>query len=212
VTSRAGKDLVSCLVSGLLTIGPRFGGAIDDAARYFQDATERVRAKVFKKYSHARWATKSLERMGLTFFFWEGGRMFQRLMTHTLFCLSVGGLGSCKGAPLRLMGPCDSWTLSICGRTHVRVHRLRPSAAKMRTAPTVLRQWDGVFGGCCCCVAGRLELEAEGLEAEGVHEGLEQVGYPHTSVCSAKRCILHPVRAASGGPGVSRVAFPKRSV
>ena len=36
VTSRAGKDLVSCLVSGLLTIGPRFGGAIDDAARIFQ--------------------------------------------------------------------------------------------------------------------------------------------------------------------------------
>ena len=36
VTSRAGKDLVSCLVAGLLTIGPRFGGAIDDAARYFQ--------------------------------------------------------------------------------------------------------------------------------------------------------------------------------
>ena len=24
---------MSCLVSGLLTIGPRFGGAIDDAAR-----------------------------------------------------------------------------------------------------------------------------------------------------------------------------------
>lgn len=40
VTSRAGKDLVSCLVSGLLTIGPRFGGAIDDAARYFKEATE----------------------------------------------------------------------------------------------------------------------------------------------------------------------------
>ena len=34
VTARAGKDIVSCLVSGLLTIGPRFGGAIDDAARY----------------------------------------------------------------------------------------------------------------------------------------------------------------------------------
>ncbi len=33
VTARAGKDIVSCLVSGLLTIGPRFGGAIDDAAR-----------------------------------------------------------------------------------------------------------------------------------------------------------------------------------
>lgn len=41
VTSRAGKDLVSSLVSGLLTIGPRFGGAIDDAARYFKDAHDR---------------------------------------------------------------------------------------------------------------------------------------------------------------------------
>ena len=41
VTARAGKDLVSCLVSGLLTIGPRFGGAVDDAARYFQDACDR---------------------------------------------------------------------------------------------------------------------------------------------------------------------------
>lgn len=40
VTSRAGKDLVSCLVSGLLTIGPRFGGAIDDAARCFKKAVE----------------------------------------------------------------------------------------------------------------------------------------------------------------------------
>ncbi|KAF5839403.1 citrate synthase-like protein [Dunaliella salina] len=37
VTSRAGKDIVSSLVSGLLTIGPRFGGAIDDAARCFKD-------------------------------------------------------------------------------------------------------------------------------------------------------------------------------
>jgi ATP citrate (pro-S)-lyase len=41
VTARAGKDLVSSLVSGLLTIGPRFGGAIDDAARYFKDAHDR---------------------------------------------------------------------------------------------------------------------------------------------------------------------------
>lgn len=41
VTARAGKDLVSSLVSGLLTIGPRFGGAIDDAARYFKDAFDR---------------------------------------------------------------------------------------------------------------------------------------------------------------------------
>lgn len=41
VTSRAGKDIVSCLVSGLLTIGPRFGGAIDDAARFFKAACDK---------------------------------------------------------------------------------------------------------------------------------------------------------------------------
>lgn len=41
VTSRAGKDLVSSLVSGLLTIGPRFGGAIDDAARCAPDWRQR---------------------------------------------------------------------------------------------------------------------------------------------------------------------------
>lgn len=35
VTTRAGKDLVSSLVSGLLTIGPRFGGAVQGAADYF---------------------------------------------------------------------------------------------------------------------------------------------------------------------------------
>jgi len=32
VTARAGKDLVSSLVAGLLTIGPRFGGATNEAA------------------------------------------------------------------------------------------------------------------------------------------------------------------------------------
>jgi len=41
VASRAGKDLVSSLASGLLTIGPRFGGAIDGAAKYFKDAVDR---------------------------------------------------------------------------------------------------------------------------------------------------------------------------
>jgi len=38
VTARAGKDLVSSLVSGLLTIGPRFGGALDEAALQFSGA------------------------------------------------------------------------------------------------------------------------------------------------------------------------------
>ncbi len=36
VAARAGKDLISSVASGLLTIGPRFGGAIDDAAYYFK--------------------------------------------------------------------------------------------------------------------------------------------------------------------------------
>ena len=38
VTARAGKDLISSLVSGLLTIGPRFGGALDEAALQFSTA------------------------------------------------------------------------------------------------------------------------------------------------------------------------------
>ncbi len=41
ITARAGKDIIDSLVSGLLTIGPRFGGAISDAAKYFKDAYER---------------------------------------------------------------------------------------------------------------------------------------------------------------------------
>merc|ERR1719428_1103562 len=40
VTARAGKDLVSALCSGLLTIGPRFGGALDDAAKMFAEASD----------------------------------------------------------------------------------------------------------------------------------------------------------------------------
>lgn len=38
VAARAGKDLVSSLCSGLLTIGDRFGGALDGAARQFSRA------------------------------------------------------------------------------------------------------------------------------------------------------------------------------
>ncbi len=37
ITARAGKDLVSSLAAGLLTIGPRFGGAVNDAARTWMD-------------------------------------------------------------------------------------------------------------------------------------------------------------------------------
>ncbi|XP_066554498.1 ATP-citrate synthase isoform X2 [Amia ocellicauda] len=38
VCARAGKDLISSLTSGLLTIGDRFGGALDAAARQFSKA------------------------------------------------------------------------------------------------------------------------------------------------------------------------------
>ncbi|XP_066144659.1 ATP-citrate synthase isoform X2 [Euwallacea fornicatus] len=41
VCARAGKDLVSSLVSGLLTIGDRFGGALDSAARQFSEAYDK---------------------------------------------------------------------------------------------------------------------------------------------------------------------------
>ncbi len=41
VTARAGKDLMSALASGILTIGPRFGGAVSDAAKYFREAMHK---------------------------------------------------------------------------------------------------------------------------------------------------------------------------
>uniref|UniRef100_A0A183C8G5 ATP citrate synthase n=1 Tax=Globodera pallida TaxID=36090 RepID=A0A183C8G5_GLOPA len=40
VCARAGKDLISSLVSGLLTIGDRFGGALDGAAKSFSEALD----------------------------------------------------------------------------------------------------------------------------------------------------------------------------
>jgi len=50
VSARAGKDLVSSLASGLLTIGPRFGGALDDAAILFSEASDAgVDAEAFVK-------------------------------------------------------------------------------------------------------------------------------------------------------------------
>ena len=41
VAARAGKDIISCLASGILTIGPRFGGAIDGAAQTFKGAFDK---------------------------------------------------------------------------------------------------------------------------------------------------------------------------
>jgi len=51
ITARAGKDLMSALASGILTIGPRFGGAISDAAKYVREALQkRMAPPEFIKY------------------------------------------------------------------------------------------------------------------------------------------------------------------
>ncbi|MDA3908443.1 MAG: ATP citrate synthase [Sulfurimonas sp.] len=51
VTARAGKDVISSLIAGLLTIGPRFGGAIDGAAKYFKYADDhKLTPKEFLAY------------------------------------------------------------------------------------------------------------------------------------------------------------------
>jgi ATP citrate (pro-S)-lyase len=40
VTARAGKGIVDSLAAGLMTVGPRFGGAVSDAAREWFDAVQ----------------------------------------------------------------------------------------------------------------------------------------------------------------------------
>ena len=48
VTARAGRDLVSSLSAGLLTVGPRFGGAINQAAaNWIRGVKEEVPAQDF---------------------------------------------------------------------------------------------------------------------------------------------------------------------
>lgn len=49
VCARAGKDLVSSLVSGLLTIGDRFGGALDGAAKQFSEGYDTGLLLIKKK-------------------------------------------------------------------------------------------------------------------------------------------------------------------
>ncbi len=41
VTARAGRDLMSAVASGILTIGPRFGGAVAGAALMFKEAQDK---------------------------------------------------------------------------------------------------------------------------------------------------------------------------
>ncbi|MFA7309929.1 MAG: citrate/2-methylcitrate synthase, partial [Candidatus Paceibacterota bacterium] len=48
ITARAGKDMVSSLAAGLLTVGPRFGGAVNEAARVWHEGvTSKANAADF---------------------------------------------------------------------------------------------------------------------------------------------------------------------
>jgi ATP citrate (pro-S)-lyase len=50
VASRAGKDLISSLCSGLLTIGDYFGGALNDSAKQFKMGYEKYSPKEFVEF------------------------------------------------------------------------------------------------------------------------------------------------------------------
>ncbi len=56
VTARAGKGVVDSLAAGLLTIGPRFGGAVSDAAREWFDGVEQgiAPAELVEKRARAK--------------------------------------------------------------------------------------------------------------------------------------------------------------
>ena len=58
IAARAGKDLVSSLASGLLTIGPRFGGAINQAAsHWFEGVSEKIAPHDYVEQI-ARWGNR----------------------------------------------------------------------------------------------------------------------------------------------------------
>lgn len=54
VTARAGKGLVDSLAAGLLTIGPRFGGAVSDAAREWHSGVSEKRQPAEHIEAYAR--------------------------------------------------------------------------------------------------------------------------------------------------------------
>ena len=55
VSARAGRDLVSSLSTGLLTIGPRFGGALNEAARnWFSGVVDGKSASTFVEESASK--------------------------------------------------------------------------------------------------------------------------------------------------------------
>lgn len=62
VAARAGRDLVSAVASGMLTIGPRFGGAVSGAAEMFKEAVDNdMSPEAFIR----KWKNKGINIQGL---------------------------------------------------------------------------------------------------------------------------------------------------
>lgn len=62
VTARAGKGLIESVVSGMLTIGPRFGGAVNGAAQHFG---EGIRNKMKPRDFVSHMKSKSINIQGI---------------------------------------------------------------------------------------------------------------------------------------------------
>ena len=77
VTARAGKDLVSALCSGLLTIGPRFGGALDKAAEMFTQVIARPLQNKFRRNENIENSTQALLKTMRKAPFLFGGASFK---------------------------------------------------------------------------------------------------------------------------------------
>ena len=54
ITARAGRDMVSSVAAGLLTIGPRFGGATNDAARIWHTYHGQSAHEVVEEYAQKK--------------------------------------------------------------------------------------------------------------------------------------------------------------
>jgi len=55
VTARAGKSLIESIISGIVTIGPRFGGAVNGAAKHFTEGLEQnLRPRDFVDYMKSK--------------------------------------------------------------------------------------------------------------------------------------------------------------
>jgi citrate synthase len=54
ITARAGRDMVSSVAAGLLTIGPRFGGATNDATAVWHTHLSRKASEVVEEYAQKK--------------------------------------------------------------------------------------------------------------------------------------------------------------